>query len=184
MFMYTSAYDKVTSTIKNFKQKLFWNHSEMCRNLCLKKYETQKIFKQSLLNQIQYVPDSKALLFYLEQYYYSNHNYRKTKMLLQKLLSNLIYIGDNPFQTFDEAIIDNNNQINFEIDISALFMASRISILEEKYTQAKDYAILNMKVKEEGNAIPVSELVEMPKAYSPMIRRVEGRVTEDSEVAL
>ena len=145
MFMYTSVYDKVTSTIKNFKQKLFWNYSEICRNLYLKKYEAPKIFKQSLLNQIQYVPDSKALLFYLAQYYYSNHNYRKTKMLLQKLLSNLIYIGDNPSQTFDEAIIDNNNQINFEIDTSALFMASRISILEEKYTQAKDYAVLNIQ---------------------------------------
>lgn len=139
IFIYPNVYDKIKNSITNFKQKFYWNLCELTNLIYGKKLASQKLFKFFLLNQIKYLPDCKSLVYNLIQYYYSNRNYRKTKILCKKLLSTVNYSSN---EEINKNTID---QIEFEIDTRVLFIYSHINLLEDNFELAKDLCILNLK---------------------------------------
>ena len=140
MFIYTNSYDILKKSIKNFKEKLYWNFTEMCNIVLNKKLQFPKIFKMILMRHLTYVPDNKSLIYNLIQYYYKNQNFRKAKILCDKILSS-IEVNINSID---------KNSIQFEIETIVLFIYIHILIKEEKYNEAKNLAILNLERLNEG----------------------------------
>ena len=141
MFLYTNSYDILKKSIKNFKEKLYWNFTEMCNIIFNKKFGFPKIFKMILIRHLIYIPDNKSLMYNLIQYYYKNQNYKKTKILCDKILSSI----EPDINSIDK------NSIQFEIETIILFIYIHILIKEEKYNDAKNLAILNLERLNEGS---------------------------------
>ena len=141
MFLYTVSYDILKKSIKNFKEKLYWNFTEMCNIIFNKKLGFPKIFKMILMRHLIHIPDNKSLMYNLIQYYYKNQNFRKTKILCDKILSSI----EPDINSIDK------NSIQFEIETIILFIYIHILIKEEKYIDAKDLAILNLERLNEGS---------------------------------
>ena len=141
MFLYTVSYDILKKSIKNFKEKLYWNFTEMCNIIFNKKLGFPKIFKMILMRHLIHIPDNKSLMYNLIQYYYKNQNFRKTKILCDKILSSI----EPDINSIDK------NSIQFEIETIILFIYIHILIKEEKYINAKNLAILNLERLNEGS---------------------------------
>ena len=140
-FIFPSAYDIINKTNKNFKEKIYWNFGEICNFLINKKLKYPKIFKGIILLHLIYVPDEKAFLHNLIQYYYENKKFDKAIVLCEKVLSDLKYISIN--EVNQNNFIEGESQINFDIYNLVMLTYIKIKIIQKKYNEAKQLSILN-----------------------------------------
>ena len=141
-FLYPSAYDIIKKTNKNLKEKIYWNLGEICNYLINKRLKFPRIFKGAILLHLINVPDDKALLNNLIQYYYDNKNINKAIVLCQKVLSDLKYISLEEFNK-NKNFIEKDSQINFDIYNLVILVFIKIKLYQKKYNEAKELAILN-----------------------------------------
>ena len=87
------------------------------------------------------VPDEKALLHNLIQYYYDNKKFNKAITLCEKVLSDLKYISIDDVN--QNNIIEGVSQINFDIYNIVLLIYIKIKINQKKFNEAKQLSILN-----------------------------------------
>ena len=140
-FIFPSAYDIIKKTSKNLKEKIYWNLGEICNYIINKKLRYPKIFKGTILLHLINVPDEKALLHNLIQYYYENKKFNKAITLCEKVLSNLKYISIDDVN--QNNFIEGVSQINFDIYNIVMLMYIKIKITQKKYNEAKQLSILN-----------------------------------------
>ena len=140
-FIFPSAYDIINKTNKNFKEKIYWNFGEICNFLINKKLKYPKIFKGTILLHLIYIPDEKALLHNLIQYYYENKKFEKAIVLCEKVLSDLKYISID--EVNQNNFIEGESQINFDIYNLVMLTYIKIKIIQKKYNEAKQLSILN-----------------------------------------
>ena len=140
-FIFPSAYDIINKTNKNFKEKIYWNFGEICNFLINKKLKYSKIFKGIILLHLIYVPDEKAFLHNLIQYYYENKKFDKAIVICEKVLSDLKYISIN--EVNQNNFIEGESQINFDIYNLVMLTYIKIKIIQKKYNEAKQLSILN-----------------------------------------
>ena len=140
-FIFPSAYDIIKKTTKNLKEKIYWNLGEICNYLINKKLRYPKIFKGTILLHLINVPDEKALLHNLIQYYYDNKKFNKAITLCEKVLSDLKYISIDDVN--QNNIIEGVSQINFDIYNIVLLIYIKIKINQKKFNEAKQLSILN-----------------------------------------
>ena len=150
-FLYPSAYDIIKKTNKNLKEKIYWNLGEICnylinKRLCNylinKRLKFPRIFKGAILLHLINVPDDKALLNNLIQYYYDNKNINKAIVLCQKILSDLKYVSLEELNK-NKNFIDKDSQINFDIYNLVILVFIKLKLYQKKYNEAKELAILN-----------------------------------------
>ena len=140
-FVFPSAYDIINKTNKNLKEKIYWNYGEICNYIINKKLKYPKIFKGSILLHLINVPDEKALLHNLIQYYYENKKFEKAIVLCEKVLSDLKYISIE--EVNQNSIIEGESQINYDIYNLVMLTYIKIKIIQKKYNEAKELSILN-----------------------------------------
>ena len=140
-FIFPSAYDIINRTNKNLKEKIYWNYGEICNYIINKKLKYPKIFKGSILLHLINVPDEKALLHNLIQYYYENRKFEKAIVLCEKVLSDLKYISIEDVN--QNSIIEGESQINYDIYNLVMLTYIKIKIIQKKYNEAKELSILN-----------------------------------------
>ena len=140
-FLFPSAYDIIKKTNKNLKEKIYWNLGEICNYLINKKLRYPKIFKGTILLHLINVPDERALLHNLIQYYYDNKKFNKAITLCEKILSDLKYISIDDVN--QNNTIEGVSQINFDIYNIVLLIYIKIKINQKKYNEAKQLSILN-----------------------------------------
>ena len=141
-FLYPSAYDTIKKTNKNLKEKIYWNLGEICNYLINKKLKFPRIFKGTILLHLINVPDDKALLNNLIQYYYDNKKINKAIVLCQKVLSDLKYTSLEELNK-NKNFIEKDSQINFDIYNLVILVFIKIKLYQKKYNEAKELAILN-----------------------------------------
>ena len=141
-FLYPSAYDIIKKTNKNLKEKIYWNLGEICNYLINKRLKFPRIFKGAILLHLINVPDDKALLNNLIQYYYDNKNINKAIVLCQKILSDLKYVSLEELNN-NKNFIEKDSQINFDIYNLVILVFIKIKLYQKKYNEAKELAILN-----------------------------------------
>ena len=141
-FLYPSAYDIIKKTNKNMKEKIYWNLGEICNYLINKRLKFPRIFKGAILLHLINVPDDKALLNNLIQYYYDNKNINKAEVLCQKILSDLKYTSLEELNK-NKNFIEKDSQINFDIYNLVILVFIKIKLYQKKYNEAKELAILN-----------------------------------------
>ena len=145
-FLYDNSLDYIKYHIKNFKEKFYWNFTEILNLIFIKKFGFPKFFKKILYRYLIHIPDNKSLLFNLMNYFYNNKNFKKTKILALKILSNINFdIDINNINSIENNNNQNENIILFEIETITLFILSNIYINEEKYSDAKNLSILNLE---------------------------------------
>ena len=147
-FLYDNSLDYIKYHIQNFKEKFYWNFTEILNLIFTKKFSFPKFFKKILYRYLIHIPDNKSLLFNLMNYFYNNKNFKKTKILALKILSNINF--DIDINNINSNENNNNNNQNeniilFEIETITLFILSNININEEKYSDAKNLSILNLE---------------------------------------
>ena len=140
-FIFPSAYDIINKTNKNLKEKIYWNYGEICNYIINKRLKYPKIFKGSILLHLINVPDEKALLHNLIQYYYENKKFEKAIVLCEKVLSDLKYISIE--EVNQNCIIEGESQINYDIYNLVMLTYIKIKIIQKKYNEAKELSILN-----------------------------------------
>ena len=141
-FLFPSAYDTVKKTNKNLKEKIYWNLGEICNYLINKRLKYPRIFKGAILIHLINVPDEKALLYNLIQYYFENKKINKAIVLCQKVLSDLKYISIDDLNQ-NSNFIEKDSQINYDIYNLVILVYIKIKIYQKKYKEAKELAILN-----------------------------------------
>ena len=145
-FLYDNSLDYIKYHIKNFKEKFYWNFTEILNLVFIKKFSFPKFFKKILYRYLIHIPDNKSLLYNLMNYFYNNKNFKKTKILALKILSNINFdIDINNINSIENNNNQNENIILFEIETITLFILSNIYINEEKYSDAKNLSILNLE---------------------------------------
>lgn len=132
LFLYENVYDDVKSTYSKFKDKVYWNFGEIISSVFTPLFP--KMLKKTLLRHVQYRPHDDCLTYHLIQYYYTNKDFRKSKILISKIL----------------AKDDSKSEIIFDIHSISLMMLVNILISEEKYGEALDYAIFNLERLKDG----------------------------------
>ena len=140
-FIFPSAYDIINKTNKNLKEKIYWNFGEICNYIINKKLRYPKIFKGTILLHLINIPDEKALLHNLIQYYYENKKFYKAIVLSEKVLSDLKYISIEDVN--QNNFIEGVSQINFDIYNIVMLIYIKIKIHQKKYNEAKQLSILN-----------------------------------------
>ena len=140
-FLFPSAYDIINKTNKNLKEKIYWNFGEICNYLINKRLRYPKIFKGTILLHLINIPDEKALLHNLIQYYYENKKFNKAIVLCEKVLSDLKYISIEDVN--QNNFIERVSQINFDIYNIVMLIYIKIKIIQKKYDEAKQLSILN-----------------------------------------
>jgi hypothetical protein len=80
LFLFESVYDIVQVSYKSFKEKVYWNFGEII-NTAYHNYP--KMIKKTLYRHINYLPLQESLLYNIIQYYYSNKEFRKCKILIR-----------------------------------------------------------------------------------------------------
>ena len=140
-FIFPSAYDIINKTNKNLKEKIYWNYGEICNYIINKKLRFPKIFKGTILLHLINIPDEKALLHNLIQYYYENKKFYKAIVLCEKVLSDLKYISIEDVN--QNNFIERVSQINFDIYNIVMLIYIKIKIMQKKYNEAKQLSILN-----------------------------------------
>jgi tetratricopeptide (TPR) repeat protein len=132
LFLFENVYDDVKSTYSKFKEKVYWNFGEIISSVFTPLFP--KMLKKTLLRHIQYMPQDDCLTYHLIQYYYTNKDFRKSKILIRKIL----------------AKDDSKSEIIFDIHSISLMMLVNILISEEKYGEALDNAIFNLERLKDG----------------------------------
>lgn len=80
IYLNEEIYDLMNLAYNNFKDKYFWNFSEVL--FCIyQKYP--RILKYTILRHLKYSPSQESLLNQIIQYYYENKDYKKTKTLIR-----------------------------------------------------------------------------------------------------
>lgn len=80
LFLFENVYDQVRTTYTNFKAKVYWNFGEICNVI----YDNlPKIKKKTIFNHLKYQPNNECLIYHIVQYYYSNKDLRKSKILIK-----------------------------------------------------------------------------------------------------
>jgi len=160
-FLFPSAYDIIKKTNKNLKEKIYWNMGEICNYIINKKLRYPKIFKGTILLHLINLPDEKALLYNLIQYYYENKKYDKALVLCEKVLSDLKYISIEDMNQNNYS--ENVSQINFDIYNLVLLIYIKIKIIQKKYNEAKQLSILSYERLTSANTKILGYQIE--KAY-------------------
>lgn len=80
LFLNEEIYDIINFSYKNFKEKFFWNFSEIIYFIYIKH---PRLLKYTILRHLKYSPSQESLLNQLVQYYYENKDYKKTKLLIR-----------------------------------------------------------------------------------------------------
>lgn len=89
LFLYEDVYDNMMISYSSFKEKFYWNFGEIIQ-VVYQKYP--KMFKKTIMRHLLNQPNNQSLKYQLIQYYYSNKEYRKTKILIKvKLLTNIFF---------------------------------------------------------------------------------------------
>ena len=140
-FLFPSAYDIIKKTNKNLKEKIYWNFGEICNYIINKRLRYPKIFKGTILLHLINLPDEKALLYNLIQYYYENKKFNKALVLCEKVLSDLKYVSIEDIN--QNNFVEGVSQINFDLYNLVMLIYIKIKIHQKKYNEARQLSILN-----------------------------------------
>jgi hypothetical protein len=78
LFLFEEIYDFTIEKYKSYKEKIYWNFGEICQMIYI---NYPKMFKKTILRHLLNRPNNQSLTYNLIQYYNSNKDYRKTKIL-------------------------------------------------------------------------------------------------------
>jgi len=80
LFINEEIYDIIDVSYRNFKEKYYWNFSEIIYFI----YNRHpRVLKYTILRHLKYCPSQESLLNQLVQYYYENKDYKKCKSLIR-----------------------------------------------------------------------------------------------------
>lgn len=131
LFFFENVYDNTQVIYANFKEKIYWNLGEIIQIV----YQNfPKMIKKTILRHLQHIPQQDSLIFHIIKYYYSNKDYRKSKILIKKII-----------------IKEDKTELLFDINTICLLMIGNILIYEEKYGEAMDLAIYNLERLKSNN---------------------------------
>jgi hypothetical protein len=131
LFLYENVYDIISKSYTNFQEKLYWNFGEIVCSVYTPIFPA--VVKKTILRHIEYLPNNESLIYHLIQYYYSCKDYRKAKILINKILLKN----------------ESKSALLFEILLFSLIMMVSILSYEEEIGEALDMAIYNLeRIKE------------------------------------
>lgn len=127
LFLYESIYDETSSVYEKFKEKLNWNFCEILQGV----YNLYpKIVKRTIFRHLNYLPLDQSFTYNLIQYYYKNKDFRKTKILIRKLITK-------------EAT--NESELIKDIVSITILILVNILVNDEKFGEALELAIFNLQ---------------------------------------
>lgn len=80
LFLFEEVYDMVRISYTSFKEKFYWNFGEIAQVAYIR---YPKMLKKTIMRHLLNNPNNKSLIYYLVQYYYSNKEFRKSKILIK-----------------------------------------------------------------------------------------------------
>jgi tetratricopeptide (TPR) repeat protein len=130
LFLYAEVYDHTKHSIKKFREKVNWNFCEISVNLYNDIFP--KFVKKTIYRHLNFVPNDDSFLYYAVQYYYTNKDYQKANLLINKIITK-----------------EDKTELVKDTQSICYLMLANIKINKESYGEALDLAICNLeRIKE------------------------------------